>query len=221
MNPETAAMLDTIERHLLQAAADTGVAALSPALRAAFEQTDRQRFAGLANSGQAYDDFALPIGCGQTISQPFIVALMTELLSVRPGDKVLEIGTGSGYQAAILAQLGARVYTIETVAALAAQCQDFFASHGMANVRCVHGNGAQGLPDCAPYDKLIVTAAAADLPPALLLQLRPGAIAVAPLGGPDAQQLTVLVHASDGSWLRRDILPVRFVPFTGLTADKD
>ncbi|MGE3775291.1 MAG: protein-L-isoaspartate(D-aspartate) O-methyltransferase, partial [Gammaproteobacteria bacterium] len=166
----------------------------------------------------AYVNRPLAIGHGQTISQPFIVALMSDLLEVVPGARVLEIGTGSGYQAAVLAELGARVWTIEIVPALAASARERLARLGYEQVTVRAGDGNLGWPEEAPFDGIIVTAAG-PVPPALLEQLAPGGRLVIPIGSTGGeQQLTVITRQDDGSFEHESKLPVRFVPLTGDTA---
>jgi protein-L-isoaspartate(D-aspartate) O-methyltransferase len=165
----------------------------------------------------AYNDTPLPIGLGQTISQPYIVALMTELLGVRPGDRVLEVGTGSGYQAAILSALGAEVYTVEIKEGLFDEAARRLAASAYAGVRVRHGDGYYGWPEAAPFAGIIITAAVDHVPPPLLAQLAAGGRMVLPLGSPYSylgQTLVVVSHAPDGP-LVRQVLAVRFVPMTG------
>lgn len=161
---------------------------------------------------RAYDDRPLPIGNGQTISQPFIVAFMTEALGVSARHKVLEIGTGSGYQAAVLSRLAKEVYTIEIVPALARRAADTLKSLGYSNVRVREGDGYAGWPEHAPFDRIMVTAAPERIPPPLIEQLTPGGRMVIPVGGAE-QWLTVVEKTPNGVVERRTI-PVRFVPFT-------
>jgi len=166
---------------------------------------------------RAYNDYPLPIGEGQTISQPYIVALMTELLDARPASRVLEIGTGSGYQAAILAALGADVYTIEIKRGLFEAAQRRLQRLGYAGVRARHGDGYYGWQELAPFDCIIITAAVDHIPPPLLAQLAPGGRMVLPLGSPYGflgQTLVVVTRVADGHTLRQ-VLGVRFVPMTG------
>jgi protein-L-isoaspartate(D-aspartate) O-methyltransferase len=161
----------------------------------------------------AYANSALPIGQGQTISQPFIVALMTDLLALQPEHAVLEIGTGSGYQAAVLAQLVRQVYSVEVIPALAAASAARLRELGIYNVEIRVGDGRRGWAEHAPYDGIIVTAAAADVPRALLEQLRPGGRLVIPLGDePRFQDLVLIEKATDGTLRQRNVLPVAFVP---------
>jgi protein-L-isoaspartate(D-aspartate) O-methyltransferase len=164
----------------------------------------------------AYDDRPLPIDHGQTISQPFIVALMTELLEPEPGDRVLEVGTGSGYQAAILARLVARVYTIEIIEPLAERAAERLARLGYHNVETRLGDGYHGWPEAAPFDAIVVTAAADHVPPPLVEQLRAGGRMVIPVGDRfSVQQLLLIEKTADDEVRTRQLLPVRFVPLTG------
>jgi protein-L-isoaspartate(D-aspartate) O-methyltransferase len=162
----------------------------------------------------AYRDSALPIGHDVTISQPYIVAAMTHLLEVRPGDKVLEVGTGSGYQAAILARLAGSVYSIEIIEPLARRAAAQLAELGYANVSVRAGDGYAGWPEQAPFDRIIVTAGADHVPRPLLEQLKPGGRMVIPVGRGGDLQLTLIRKDAKGRISRRQILPVRFVPLT-------
>jgi protein-L-isoaspartate(D-aspartate) O-methyltransferase len=176
----------------------------------------RHEFVPKGERSNAYQDRPLPIGHGQTISQPYIVALMTELLELNPDDVVLEVGTGSGYQAAVLSPLCREVYTIEIVPALAEQAKANLERLGFANVTVRLGDGYYGWPQHAPFDAIIVTAAASHVPPPLIQQLKPGGRMVIPVGGPFfVQQLIMVEKAADGSVSTRHLLPVRFVPLTG------
>ena len=162
---------------------------------------------------QAYENHPLPIGLGQTISQPYIVGYMTELVRPRPGMRVLEVGTGSGYQAAVLAATGADVYTIEIFRALADTARARLKRLGYGNVTIRHGDGHDGWPDHAPFDAILVTAAAGHIPPALTRQLKPGGRMVIPVGSVYGAQYLILVEKSDKGALRtRTLLPVAFVP---------
>ena len=164
----------------------------------------------------AYADFPLPIGYGQTISQPYIVAFMTEQLGLTPRSRVLEVGTGSGYQAAVLAEIAAEVYTIEIVAPLAEEAAARLARLGYGRVHVRTGDGYNGWPEAAPFDAIIVTAAAGFVPPPLVEQLRPGGRMVIPVGEVRAvQQLLLVEKAADGRTTTRTLIPVRFVPLTG------
>jgi protein-L-isoaspartate(D-aspartate) O-methyltransferase len=183
---------------------------------AAMRAVPRHAFVPPNYQSAAYDDTPLPIGHGQTISQPYIVALMTELLELHPGDRVLEIGTGSGYQAAVLAELTPYVYTIEIIEPLQRQAAERLQRLGYATVRCRLGDGYDGWPEYAPFDAIIVTCAAGHVPAPLWDQLKPGGRMVIPIGGTyDTQRLVVLTKQADGSRKSRSVLPVRFVPMTG------
>jgi protein-L-isoaspartate(D-aspartate) O-methyltransferase len=164
----------------------------------------------------AYADFPLPIGYGQTISQPYIVAFMTEQLGLTPRSRVLEVGTGSGYQAAVLAEIAGDVYTMEIVPQLALEAETRLRQLGYGRVHTRHADGFFGWPDAAPFDAIIVTAAAGFVPPPLVEQLRPGGRMVIPVGSVyGAQNLVLVRKAPDGAITTRTILPVRFVPLTG------
>jgi len=165
---------------------------------------------------RAYGDHALPIGFGQTISQPLIVALMTELLQVEEGDKILEIGTGSGYQAAVLSLLTDHVYTMEIIAELAQSALDRLNSLNFDSVEVRQGDGYYGWQEKAPFDKIIVTAAAGHVPPPLINQLKPGGLIIIPIGRQfEVQYLTIIRKDNEGGLSSRQVLPVRFVPFVG------
>ena len=167
-------------------------------------------------TSRADEDSALPIGKGQTISQPYTVALMTEALQVRSGGKILEIGTGSGYQAAILAEMAGSVYSIEIIEPLGKEAGALLKSLGYRNVQTRVGDGYYGWPDAAPFDAIMVTAAASHVPPPLIRQLKPGGRMVIPLGTQFMTQSLMLVEKKpDGTVTTRQILPVRFVPLTG------
>ena len=182
----------------------------------AIGRVPRHEFVPAALRSQAYVNRPLPIGNGQTISQPFIVALMTDLAGVREDSVVLEIGTGSGYQAAVLAELARHVYTIEIVAALGRSAEDTLRHLGYDNVTVRIGNGYDGWPEQAPFDAILVTAAPEQLPPALLAQLKPGGKLVVPVGTQDMpQSLQVISRDGAGQVTVREVLPVGFVPMTG------
>src|SRR5438552_3609501 len=185
----------------------------NPDVLRALRSTPRHLFVPETWRDEAYADHALPIGGGQTISQPYIVGLMTELLDLGRRDCILEIGTGSGYQAAVLSTLVAHVYTIEIVAELAQSARKRLASLGYTNVTVRQGDGYLGWPEHAPFDRILLTAAPPELPPALLSQLKPGGRLVAPVGaGPFAQTLTVVDKGADGTIHQRAVAPVKFVP---------
>jgi len=209
-------LMAVIEAEMRDTARWTGRSRLSPRVAAALANLRRSAFVPVDAVGAAYDNRPLPIGCGQTISQPFVVALMTELLDLHPDDKVLEVGTGSGYQAAVLAELADTVCSIEVIPELAHRAATVLASEGYGGVMLRTGNGALGWPEQAPFDAIIVTAAAPDIPPALIEQLRPGGRMVMPVGPHHGDQDLVLLTKSEaGEVTRRTILQVAFVPLTG------
>ena len=177
----------------------------------ALEHVPRERFVGPGHQDEAYEDKALPIACGQTISQPFVVAFMTQLLEVGDRMKVLEVGTGSGYQAAILAKLCRRLYTIERIRPLLKEAEQRFAALDIPNITTRHGDGTKGWPEQAPFDRIIVTAAAPKVPDTLLAQLKTGGILVMPVGDDEGQALRRVLMTEEGPKEER-LLPVRFVP---------
>ena len=187
-----------------------GKAALNARVIEVMAKIPRHEFVPVELQPYAYLNRPLPIGCGKTISQPFIVALMTDLLEPQPGDVVLEIGAGVGYQAAILAELVRQVYSIEIIQELALDAKRRFQRLGYRNVEVRVGNGYYGWPEHAPFDKIIVTAAPDLLPPPLIAQLKSGGRMVIPTGIPDKQQLLLVEKTEDGKLVTRDILPVRF-----------
>lgn len=180
----------------------------------AMRAVERHRFVPDAQRRRAYEDTPLPIGDGQTISQPYIVALMTELLAPKPGQRVLEIGAGSGYQAAVLAEIVDSVYTIEIVSALAQRTVKLMDELGYANVQVITGDGYAGLPDKAPFDAIIVTAAPEEIPQPLLDQLKEGGKMIIPVGKQSAIQNLILVEKKNGKITKTEVSQVRFVPFT-------
>lgn len=206
-------MVDEIRQMSRLVGDGTGPAGISERVLAAIERVPRHEFVPLAQRPSAYRNRPLTIGDGQTISQPYIVALMTELMALKPQDKVLEIGTGSGYQAAVLGELAHDVYTIEIVESLGKGAAKTLARLGYNNVHAKVGDGYKGWPEHAPFDAIIVTAAPDHVPPALIEQLKPGGRLVIPVGG-FAQQLLVVTKNADGTTTHRDIVPVRFVPLT-------
>jgi protein-L-isoaspartate(D-aspartate) O-methyltransferase len=210
-------MVDEIGRLSRLVAKETGQAALDERVLEAMGRVPRHEFVPSQQRHAAYRNRPLSIGSRQTISQPFIVALMTDLLAVEPGDVVLEIGTGSGYQAAVLAELARDVYSIEIVESLGKQAAATLKRLGYANVHTRIGDGYQGWPEHAPYDSIIVTAAPDHVPPALVEQLKPGGRLVIPVGKL-AQELMVITKNEDGTTTKKEIVPVQFVP---LTRDKD
>jgi protein-L-isoaspartate(D-aspartate) O-methyltransferase len=184
-----------------------------PRVLAAMEKVPRHLFIPEGVRHEAYGDYPVPIGHGQTISQPYIVAFMTQALDVQPGHRVLEIGTGSGYQAAVLAELAKEVYTMEIIEPLAESARTTLESLGYKNVHVRAGNGYQGWPEHAPYDRIIVTAAPEEVPPALIEQLKVEGLMAIPVGAV-AQELRILRNTPQGMETLRT-LPVRFVPMTG------
>lgn len=186
---------------------------LSPRVLAALGAVPRHRFVPPEHLSDAYRNRPVPIGYGQTISQPLIVALMTDLLDLEPGDRVLDVGTGCGYQAAVLARLVDTVFTIEICAPLAERAAHTFVQLGIDNIRTRIGDGHLGWPEEAPFDAILVAAAPSEIPEALVQQLAPGGRLVVPVGG-TAQQLILVEKQSDQSTVLREIIPVCFVPLT-------
>jgi protein-L-isoaspartate(D-aspartate) O-methyltransferase len=184
------------------------------AVLGAMERVPRELFVPEPERAQAYNDAALPLPHGQTISQPYMVARIAEALAVRPGDHVLDVGTGSGYQAAVLAELGADVVTIERIPELAERARESLAAAGYDRVEVVVGDGTLGVPERAPFDAIAVAAAAPGLPETLYDQLRPRGRLVVPVGGPRAQRLEVIVRSPEGPAVVHSV-PCRFVPLLG------
>lgn len=210
------AMLEEIARTTTQTRTETGRSTLSPAVMEAMRRVPRHKLVPAGEEGSAYRNSPLSIGLGQTISQPFIVALMTDFLDVKPGDKVLEVGTGSGYQAAVLAELRARVYTIEILEPLGRDASARLTGLGYRSIMMRIGDGYRGWPEAAPFDSIIVTAAAREVPPALIDQLKSGGRLVIPVGeSGGVQNLYLIEKQAEGKLTRRHILGVRFVPLTG------
>jgi len=178
----------------------------------AMEKIDRGAFVKGIFSDRAYDDMPLPIACGQTISQPSIVGLMTQALDLDPRHKVLEIGTGSGYQAAILSQLARRVYTVDRHKRLVTEAQKVFDALRLTNITALTSDGTRGFPEQAPFDRIIVTAAAEDPPGPLLGELKPGGIMVVPVGQSDAVQSLIKVSRTETGFDYDEMRQVRFVP---------
>jgi len=194
----------------------TGAGPLDPAVAAAMRRARRELFIPKGQREHAYDNRPLPIGHGQTISQPLIVALMSQVLEIEPGARVFELGTGSGYQAAVLAELGAEVFSMEIVPELGERAAGVLAGQGYQEVHTRVGDGYEGWPEKAPFDAIIVTAAGSHIPPPLVRQLKPGGRMVIPVGGRFmVQQLVLVTKDAEGEVSTRSILPVRFVPITG------
>ncbi|MCP4572840.1 MAG: protein-L-isoaspartate(D-aspartate) O-methyltransferase [bacterium] len=215
---ERRTMVRQVEADVRRSPEVLGRETLSETVRAALLTVPRHEFVPHTFRNHAYENRALPIGLGQTISQPTVVAMMTDVLALAPTDTVLEVGTGSGYQAAVLAEVltGGYVHTVEIVTELARMARMRLRVLGYDNVRVHEGDGYAGLPDLAPFDGIMVTAAAEEVPPALVAQLAPGGRLVMPLGEQhEVQWLTVLEKDERGEISRRVVLPVRFVPMTG------
>ncbi len=210
------ALLRAIEADVSRHQIVLGSSSLSSGVSHAMATVPRHLFVPEQFRTLAYDNNPLPIGHQQTISQPTIVAIMTELLAIDPADTVLEVGTGSGYQAAVLAEVASQVHTIEIIAELAVSARNILHDLGYSNITVHEGDGYAGLPDCALFDAIMVTAAPAVLPRTLLDQLKPGGRLVAPVGPRNATQwLNVWIKQDDGSCEIRRIIPVRFVPMVG------
>ena len=183
----------------------------------AMERVDRKNFVTSVFSDKAYDDTPLPIACGQTISQPTVVGLMTQALQVTSRDKVLEVGTGSGYQAAILSLLARRVYTVERHSLLVNNASKVFQKLNISNITTICADGGYGLEQQAPFDRIIVTAASDDPPASLLSQLKTGGIMVIPVGQSDNMQNLIKIAKTDGGYDYQDLQTVRFVPLVAGT----
>ncbi|MGH8659575.1 MAG: protein-L-isoaspartate(D-aspartate) O-methyltransferase [Gammaproteobacteria bacterium] len=209
-------LLDQIKADFAMTGVETGKPELSVMVSKAMAKVPRHEFVPAEQRSRAYLNRPLPIGYGQTVSQPYIVALMTELLEVKSGDTVLEIGTGSGYQAAILAELVDRVYTIEIIQELGEQASGRLQGLDYDNVTVRVGDGYYGWEEHAPFDAIIVTAAASHIPPPLVRQLKPGGKMLIPVGSRFLTQYLVMVEKDiNGTVITRQLLPVRFVPLTG------
>ena len=206
-------MVAQIEQMYGETRAETGLAAIAPQVRAALLKVERHRLVPSDQAHLAYRNHPLPIGHSQTISQPYIVALSTDLLAPAPGHVVLEVGTGSGYQAAVLAETVKQVYTIEIVEALGREAESRLKALGYRNIEVRVGDGYKGWPEKAPFDGIVVTAAAPRVPQALVDQLKPGGRMVIPVGERwEVQQLLLIVRKPDGTVEQKNVLPVRFVP---------
>ncbi len=208
-----ARMVAEVDAMYADTRAETGLRAMSPAVRAAMNKVERHRLVPPAQVSAAYRNHPLPIGSGQTISQPYIVALSTDLLQINSNSVVLEVGTGSGYQAAVLAEIVAKVFSIEIVSSLGKQAEERLRDLGYRNIEVRIGDGYAGWPEKAPFDGIVVTAAAPQVPPALVAQLKVGGRMVIPVGGnAEIQYLNVVTKRADGGYDERRVLPVRFVP---------
>jgi len=210
---QRARMVAEVDAMYAETRSETGLRAMSPAVRNAMGKVERHRLVPAAEASRAYRNHPLPIGSGQTISQPYVVALSTDLLEAKPHDVVLEVGTGSGYQAAVLAEVVSKVYSIELIEALGRTAQKRLEELGYGNIEVRIGDGYAGWPERAPFDAIVVTAAAPRVPQALVDQLKPGGRMVIPVGGDgETQYLKLLTKRADGGVDEKRVLPVRFVP---------
>jgi protein-L-isoaspartate(D-aspartate) O-methyltransferase len=210
---QRARMVAEVEAMYAETRAETGLPAMSPAVRKALGKVERHRLVPPGEASRAYRNHPLPIGAGQTISQPYIVALSADLLQPKAADVILEVGTGSGYQAAVLAEIVSRVFTIEIIESLGRTAAKRLEELGYGNIEVRIGDGYAGWPEKAPFDGIVVTAAAPRVPQALVDQLKLGGRMVIPLGGPgDIQYLKLLTKRADGGVEEKRVLPVRFVP---------
>ena len=206
-------MVAEVEAMYAETRRETGLAAMSPAVRNAMAKVERHRLVPPEQRSAAYRNHPLPIGSGQTISQPYIVALSADLLEPRPEHVVLDVGTGSGYQAAVLAEIVKQVYSIELIETLGRTAAERLAEMGYRNIEVKIGDGYKGWVEKAPFDGIVVTAAAPYVPKALVDQLKTGGRMVIPLGGEGGMQyLKVLTKRADGRYDERRVIPVRFVP---------
>jgi protein-L-isoaspartate(D-aspartate) O-methyltransferase len=210
---QRARMVAEVEAMYAETRSETGLPAMSPAVRKAMGKVERHRLVPPGEASRAYRNHPLPIGSGQTISQPYIVALSADLLHPKSQDVVLEVGTGSGYQAAVLAEIVSRVYSIEIIESLGKTAAKRLEELGYGNIEVRIGDGYAGWPEKAPFDGIVVTAAAPRVPQALVDQLKPGGRMVIPVGGEaQIQYLKVLTKRADGGIDEKRVLPVRFVP---------
>jgi len=207
-------MVAEVDAMYAETRAETGLAAMSAPVRRAMAKVERHRLVPpLQQGATAYGNHPLPIGNGQTISQPYIVALSADLLQINSDSTVLDVGTGSGYQAAVLAEIASRVYSIEIIPSLANEARKRLEELGYGNIEVRIGDGYKGWAEKAPFDGIVVTAAAPQVPSALVEQLKPGGRMVIPIGGPgEIQYLRLIEKRSDGTINDKRVLPVRFVP---------
>jgi protein-L-isoaspartate(D-aspartate) O-methyltransferase len=213
LSAQRARMVVEVEAMYAETQRETGLAAMSAEVKRALGRVERHRLVPAREASRAYRNHPLPIGSGQTISQPYIVALSTDLLQAKATSTVLEVGTGSGYQAAVLAEIVAKVYSIEVIPALGNEARARLEELGYRNIEVRIGDGYAGWPEKAPFDGIVVTAAAPRVPKALVDQLKPGGRMVIPVGGElDIQYLNVLTKRADGGVDEKRVLPVRFVP---------
>jgi protein-L-isoaspartate(D-aspartate) O-methyltransferase len=218
MKPMTEEHLAILRRHMVEVigihydlmSEEIGKGALDPRVSAALQRARRHAFVPAPLAALAYHDTPLPIGFDKTISQPFIAALMIDLLEPQPEDVILEVGSGLGYQAAVLANLVAQVWSVEIVEELALEAEARLRQLGIGNVHIRVGDGSRGWSERAPFDKILVTAAAKRLPSALAEQLKPGGRMIIPIGSQEAQQLTVVDKGETGEVETREVIPVRF-----------
>lgn len=208
------ALVRDVEAQVRDYGTGDGDVAMDPAVAQALRRVPREQFVPETGRAEAYLNQPLPIGHEQTISQPLIVALMTHHLRLEPDHRVLEIGTGSGYQAAVLAEIAADVTTVETIAPLAKAAKSTLQHLGYDGIRFIEGDGRLGSPEHAPFDRIIMTAAGEALPDALIEQLAPNGRLVAPIGKSGAQQLVLVTRDADGEVQQRKLFPVAFVPLT-------
>ena len=208
-----ARMVAEVDAMYADTRAETGLPRMTQATRAAMNKVERHRLVPAPQVALAYRNHPLPIGSGQTISQPYIVAISTDLLQINSNSVVLEVGTGSGYQAAVLAEIVAKVFSIEIIPSLGKEAEERLKNLGYRNIEVRIGDGYAGWPEKAPFDAVVVTAAAPQVPPALVAQLKVGGKMVIPIGGGfDVQYLKVITKRADGGYDERRVLPVRFVP---------
>jgi len=209
-------LIREIEKNVKETSLHLDKEVLDERVVAAMSRVPRHEFIPKKHRSHAYKNRPLPIGYGQTISQPYIVAIMTDLIKLTPDSKVLEVGTGSGYQAAILAEVADKVFTIEIIEPLSKRADALLKRLQYNNIQVKYGDGYYGWQDQAPFDAIVVTAAASHVPPPLIKQLKPGGRMIIPVGSRFMTQELLLIHKQlDGKLLTRQILPVRFVPFTG------